>query len=66
MLVLTRKPTEQIIIKDDIVITIVSISGDRVRVGIEAPRDMSILRAELVGMQQKHPQQVPTKYNEKS
>lgn len=48
MLVLTRKPLEQIIIKDDIVITIVSVSGDRVRVGIEAPRDMSILRAELI------------------
>lgn len=48
MLVLTRKPKEQIVIDKDIIITIVQISGDRVRIGIEAPKDMPIYRAELL------------------
>lgn len=48
MLVLTRKPKEQIIIGDKIVITVVQVNGDRVRLGIEAPRDMPIYREELL------------------
>lgn len=48
MLVLSRKTSEQIMIGNDIVITIVDISGKNVRVGIEAPDHIQILRAELV------------------
>jgi carbon storage regulator CsrA len=47
MLVLTRKLQEQIKIGDDVVITILQIRGQAVRVGIQAPRSMRVLRAEL-------------------
>ena len=47
MLVLSRKPGERILIGDDIVITIVRATGGSVRVGIEAPPDVVILREEV-------------------
>ena len=47
MLVLTRKLQEQIKIGDDIVITILQIRGQAIRVGIQAPREVRVLRAEL-------------------
>jgi carbon storage regulator len=46
MLVLLRKPGQQIRLDDDIVITILEVSGDRVKVGIEAPKDVRISRPE--------------------
>ncbi len=47
MLVLSRKEGEQLLIGDDIVLTINRINGNRVAIGIEAPRDVRILRGEL-------------------
>ncbi len=47
MLVLSRKETETIKIGDEIEITLVRVSGDRVRVGIQAPPELVILRGEL-------------------
>jgi len=47
MLVLTRKQQEQIRIGNQVTITILRISGNQVRVGIEAPPDVRILRGEL-------------------
>ena len=47
MLVLSRKEGERIMLGDSVVLTIVRVSGDRVRLGIEAPSDMLILREEL-------------------
>ena len=47
MLVLTRKTNQSIMIGDDIEITILSVSGDKVRIGIEAPRDISVFRQEV-------------------
>lgn len=47
MLVLTRKNQQQIHIGDNITITILQVKGQAVRVGIEAPRDVRVLRAEL-------------------
>ncbi len=47
MLVLTRKLRESIIIGDDIRITVVDIRGKQVKVAIEAPRDVSVHRAEV-------------------
>ena len=48
MLVLTRKPGEQIIIGDGIVITVLEGRGDGVRIGIEAPRGVPIQRKEVI------------------
>ena len=47
MLVLTRRVGEKIMISDDICVTIVEVSGDRVRVGVEAPRSMRVDRHEV-------------------
>ena len=47
MLVLSRREQERIRLGDSIVVTIVRVSGDRVRIGIEAPKDLLILRDEL-------------------
>ncbi len=47
MLVLSRKTGERIMIGDQVVITVVRIGPNNVRIGIEAPRDMNIVREEL-------------------
>ncbi|HEY1602422.1 MAG TPA: carbon storage regulator [Pirellulales bacterium] len=47
MLVLSRKTRQQILIGDNITVTILLVKGQVVRVGIEAPRDVRVLRAEL-------------------
>jgi carbon storage regulator CsrA len=47
MLVLTRKVQEQIQVGNDITITIIRVKGQSVRVGIEAPRDVRVMRSEL-------------------
>lgn len=47
MLVLSRKPGEKILIGDKVQITIVRIGPNTVRLGIDAPRDMNIVREEL-------------------
>jgi carbon storage regulator len=48
MLVLTRKLMEKLYIGDDICITVVRLEGGQVRLGIEAPREIAVVRAELV------------------
>jgi carbon storage regulator len=47
MLVLSRKPNERIRIGDSIVLTVVKIHGGSVRLGIEAPPEVDVLRDEL-------------------
>ncbi len=47
MLVLSRKPGQTVIVGEDIHITIVSMEGGRVTIGIDAPKDQRILRGEL-------------------
>jgi carbon storage regulator len=47
MLVLSRKQSQRIRLGDSIVITVVRVAGDKVRLGIDAPRDMLVLRDEL-------------------
>lgn len=47
MLVLSRKKNEKIIIGDDIIITVVLVKGDQVRIGIEAPKEISVHREEV-------------------
>ncbi|RIX30303.1 carbon storage regulator CsrA [Amnibacterium setariae] len=48
MLVLTRKKGERVMIGDDIVVTVIDVRGDSVRIGFDAPRGVSIQRAEVV------------------
>ena len=48
MLVLSRRIGERIVIDDQIVVTVVEIKGDKVRLGIEAPKEIPIWREELV------------------
>lgn len=47
MLVLTRKKNESIVISNDIVITVVEIRGDKIRLGIVAPKDVPVHREEI-------------------
>jgi carbon storage regulator len=47
MLVLSRKKGESIILQDNIEITILEVDADTVKIGINAPRDVEILRKEL-------------------
>jgi carbon storage regulator len=47
MLVLSRKANEAIVINDTVRVSIVAIKGDRVRLGIEAPRSVTVDRAEV-------------------
>lgn len=47
MLVLSRKPTEAILIGDEIEIRVLRIAGGRVRIGVVAPSDVRVRRAEL-------------------
>lgn len=48
MLVLTRKPSQSIRIGDGIEVQVLSVSGAKVRLGITAPRDVSIVRDEVL------------------
>ena len=47
MLVLARKRDEQIVIGDDIIVTVVDVRGDKVRLGIQAPAHVPVHRSEV-------------------
>ena len=47
MLVISRKIDESITIGDNIVVTVLAVEGDRIKIGIEAPRELIILRQEI-------------------
>jgi carbon storage regulator len=47
MLVLTRKTNQSIMIGDDVEISVLSVSGDKVRIGIVAPREVGVFRKEV-------------------
>jgi len=47
MLVLSRKCEQSLLLGDDIVVTVLGIEGDRVKLGIEAPRSVAVLRQEV-------------------
>ena len=57
MLVLSRQRDESIIIGDNIVITVVDVRGDKVRLGIDAPREVSVHRREIYEAIQRENQQ---------
>jgi carbon storage regulator len=47
MLVLTRKSNQSIMIGDDIEVSVLSVMGDKVRIGIQAPQDIPVFRKEI-------------------
>lgn len=47
MLIISRRPGEKVLIGDDIVVTVVEISGGAIRLGIDAPRSLPVYREEL-------------------
>lgn len=47
MLVLSRKRNEAIVINNEIVVTVIEIRGDKVRLGVEAPKDVPVHRQEV-------------------
>ena len=47
MLVLSRKPTQRIQIGDSVVVTVLEIRGNKVCIGIDAPKEIHVLRSEL-------------------
>lgn len=59
MLVLSRKLGEKIFIGENIVITVVDIDRGKIRLGIEAPRDVPIYRQELLALDGQQQQQQP-------
>ncbi|MDR0569694.1 MAG: carbon storage regulator [Clostridiales Family XIII bacterium] len=48
MLVISRKPGEELKIGDSVRVSVISVNGDKVTIGIDAPRDIPVLRGELV------------------
>ncbi len=56
MLVLSRKKNESIKINDDITVVVVEIRGDKVRLGVEAPKEVSVHRNEVYAAIQRNQQ----------
>ena len=47
MLILTRRPTETLVIGDDVTVTVIEIKGNQVRIGVNAPRNVAVHREEI-------------------
>lgn len=47
MLILTRKPGETLVLGDDITVTVLSVKGNQVRIGVNAPKDVHVNREEI-------------------
>ena len=48
MLILTRRPTQTVTIGKDVTVTVLEIRGRQVRIGVTAPRDIAVLREEIL------------------
>ena len=64
MMVLSRQKNESIIINDDITIVIVDIRGDKVRLGVEGPKDMTVHRSEVYEAIYRHAEPISAEAND--
>ena len=55
MLILTRRINESLVIGDEVTVTILGVKGNHVRIGVDAPRDVSVHREELAHKDDKTP-----------
>lgn len=48
MLIITRKIGEELVIRDDVRVVILGVNGQQVKIGIEAPKEVPVIRGELI------------------
>ena len=64
MLILTRRVDESLVIGDNVTVTVLGVKGNQVRIGVDAPRDVSVHREELAQKQDGKNQKSPLRLDD--